>query len=183
MAGSHTISKLTRTYALLMGEYEVIEREIEYVSGVRDMLREINRIEREKRVMLKQLDHIAATAKLIDPKWERERVRPVYPRKTDKHTGVISTAAYKVLREAGEPLRARQIARRAAEKLGMEPCERELKRLDVAIRAALNSKIGRTVLLVSEKPMTWALMPRDKVRSAGPASATKRGRPDAVPPL
>jgi hypothetical protein len=44
---SHAISRLTREYARLLGKYEFIEREIEHVHGIDNMLEEIARIDRE----------------------------------------------------------------------------------------------------------------------------------------
>ena len=64
---SHVVSKLTKEYARLQGRYEVIEREIEYVVGVKQILAEINRIEGVKRGMRARLDQIAAAAMQLDP--------------------------------------------------------------------------------------------------------------------
>jgi hypothetical protein len=182
MAGSHAISKLTRTYALLLGKYEFIEREIEHVSGIDNMLREINRIDRDKREMLRQLDHIAATAKLIDPAWQRETVPPIYPRKTDQHSNMIGATTYKVLRDAGAPLRTREISRLVAEKLGVELCERELARLDRPIYAILKKRAGKTIQMSDDRPIRWSVMPRDLVRSSGQhASQAAPARQGAAP--
>ncbi len=167
MAGSHTIFKLTQTYARLLGKYEFIEREIEQVSGVQNMLREINRIERDKRAMLKQLDAIATTAKLIDPTWTREAVQPISPYKTDRNSKLIGITVWKVLRDTDTPLRTREISRRVAAILEMELCERELARLDPPIHTMLKSKVGKTILMSSKRPIQWSLMPRDQVRSLG----------------
>jgi|GEM_PF-2257705 len=181
MAGSHAISKLTRTYALLLGRYEFIEREIEHVSGIDNMLREINRIDRAKAEMLTKLDHLAAAAKMIDPAWRREAVGPIYPRKTDEHSNSVSMTAYRVLREAEGPLRTREISRRVAAKLGIELCERELARLDRPIHSSLRKKVGRTILVSEDRPIRWSLMPRDLVKSVKSTPATTHAQPDAAP--
>lgn len=161
---SHVVSKLTKEYARLQGRYEVIEREIEYVVGVKQILAEINRIEGVKHGMRARLDQIAAIAMQLDPRWQRECVDAIYPR--DRKPGVLSKIVYGILRKAETPLKTREIARLAAAKLGIEPIKRELLKLESAVQNALKLRIGKTIIIASEKPIRWAVMPRDQVVAA-----------------
>jgi hypothetical protein len=158
---SHVVSKLTKEYARLQGRYEVIEREIEYVVGVKQILAEINRIEGVKRGMRARLDQIAAIVMQLEPGWQRERVDAIYPR--DRKPGVLSKVVYEILRRAKEPLKTREIARLAAAKLDIEPIQRELLKLESAVQNALKLRVGKTIIIASEKPIRWAVMPRDQV--------------------
>jgi hypothetical protein len=56
---TRVVSQLSREYARLKGRYEVIDREIEYVVGVQQILAEIDRIEGIKRQMRARLDQIS----------------------------------------------------------------------------------------------------------------------------
>lgn len=181
---SHAISRLNREYALLLGKYEFIEREIEDVHGIDNMLDEIARIDREKAKLMLDLDHIAATAKTLDPSWQRERVRPIYPRKKVRKYGVMAKNVFAVLREAAVPLKTREIAKLVAIKIGIKPNERELARLDQGVYGLLYKKVGRTIQKTQEGPAMWALLPRSQVRSDGEfARQAKRAPRDRLPPL
>lgn len=178
---SHIVSKLTKEYARLLGRFEVIDREIEYVVGVEKILSEIDRIEREKRQMRARLDQIAAITTQLDLSWRRERVRPIYPR--DRKAGVLSRIVYTILREAQMPLKTREIARLAAERLGVQPIQRELIRLENAVSNALKERVGKTIVIAAEKPIQWAVMPRAQVRSVARrvSQAVPEPREMAVP--
>ena len=179
---THAISRLNRAYAVLLGRYEFIEREIEDVHGIDNMLDEIARIDREKAAIMAELDHIAATAKHLDPSWQRERVRPIRPKKKTGRHGKIATEIYAVLREAKAPLTTREIARKVATKLAMKTDDREMARLNSSVVGALNPRIGLTVLKVAEWPIKWVIMPRGKV-GAGKTREIKTVPRDKFPPL
>jgi hypothetical protein len=157
------VSRLAREYALLLGKYEVIEREIEYVVGPQRILDEIDRIDRDKRKMRIDLDEIAARAMKLDPRWQRERVRPVYPR--DRKPGALSKVVYGILRRTEIPLKTREIARLAAEQLGLEITQREVSRLEGAVASTLKKRVGKTIMIAEVRPIRWSVMPRDQVRS------------------
>jgi hypothetical protein len=157
------VSRLTREYALLLGKYEVIEREIEYVVGPQRILDEIDRIDRDKRKMRIDLAEIAAQAMTLDPRWQRERVRPVYPR--DRKPGALSRVVYGILRRAEIPLKTREIARLAAEQLGLEITQREVSKLEGAVANTLKRRVGKTIMIAEVKPIRWSIMPRDQVQT------------------
>lgn len=174
------VTQLKKEYARLLGRYEQIEREIEYVVGVENILKETARIELERYKMRERLDQIAAIVTQLEPGWVRERVRPVSPRK-NKH-GTFSKAVYQILREAKAPMKSRDISRIMAERMGIEPIQRELNRLDTFVLVVLKRRIGKTIVVVSEKPRRWAIMPRDQVIAALHASQATPARPERVLP-
>ncbi|MGH6888458.1 MAG: hypothetical protein ACREHF_04570 [Rhizomicrobium sp.] len=164
-----------------MGRYELIEREIEYVVGVEKILKEIDRIEGEKRRMRVRMDQIAAICEQLDSTWVRERVRRIVPRK-NKH-GTFSKVVYQILRQAKAPMKSRDISKIMADRLGIEPIQRELNRLDNMVMGVLKPRIGKTVIVVSEKPRQWAVMPRDQVIAALRASQATPAPREKVLPL
>ncbi|HEY3778278.1 MAG TPA: hypothetical protein VGL35_09480 [Rhizomicrobium sp.] len=175
------VNLLTKEYARLLGRYERIEREIEYVVGVENILNEIDRITREKRQMRARLDQIAAIVEQLEPGWVRERVRPISPRKNK--IGTFSKIVYQILRETKKPLRTREIAWLMAARLKIKPDDQELRKLDAHVMGALRPRIGKTIIVVSEKPRQWAVMPRDQVIAALRASQAKPALQGTVVPL
>jgi hypothetical protein len=177
---TRVVSALTKEYARLRGRYEVIEREIEYVVGVENILKETQRIELERFQIQKRLDEIAALVHGLDPTWVREKVKPIYPNRREH--GSFARVAYQILREAKSPLKTRDISRIAAERLGIEPIQRELNRLDNMVMGVLKPRIGKTVIVLSGKPRRWAFMSRDQAIAALRASqATPAPRGKVLP--
>lgn len=179
---THAITRLNRAYAVLLGKYEFVEREIEPVEGIDNMLDAIASIDREKAKIMVKMDQIAATAKHLDPSWVRERIRPIYPRKKIRKYGVVAKTIYAVLREAETPLRSREIAKIVATKLGIQVNEREMARLNSAVVSVLNPRVGLTVVKVEEAPIKWAIMPRGKLRP-GKTRELRTVHRDKFPPL
>ena len=179
------VGQIAKKYARILGQIEAIEQEIEEVQGIDNMLSEITRIEGAKAEMRTQLDHLAAAAVLLDPKWDRKSIVAIRPyRKVGKH-GSVTRQAYIVLSESDAPMRTREIARKVASRLNREATEKTLVSLGTAIHTALKMKIGQTVTLVSEAPCRWELLPRDQV-CLGPSSSEIRKRKpkrDNFPPL
>jgi hypothetical protein len=167
MADTHLLTALKRNYRRLLGKREVIEQEVELVSGLKNIIAATNDIAKRKKTMNQMLDVLDARIRAIEPSWDREGVRSLRPQKRRRKYGAVSGSAYEVLRDAVEPMTSRQIAKAVAARLGMEnPSEQDLAGMGATIHQTMTLGMGRMILKVSEKPCRWALMPRDQAIAA-----------------
>lgn len=150
------INALTRRYALIRGRYETIERECEDAVGVAALIDAQDRVESEKILMKRVLDAIEVVARDIDPSWSSGRINPIYPKKRDRLSGTIARTALNVLRKQRRPMTVRELSRASLAAQGHEkPCEREVMRFDIAIRASLNKRVGATIGVVQGPPKRY----------------------------
>lgn len=179
MAGTNLVKTLTTKYAKLLGEHEFAERLTEDAIGLDAIIEATNRCDARKKDIDEKLAAIETVIWLFDPDWNPATIRPNYPRKRYDSPGAISRTAYAVLRDAPIPLTTREIARVVVGRLGIEcPVERDVARIEGAILRTLSGREGKTVRIMSHKPIRWSIIPRDQARAG-----TKRSRPDASVPL
>ena len=171
----------------MRGEFEVAEQEIEHVHGLDEIIVSTQRIDRRKQELEKDMASLEAVIWMFDPKWDPSVVDPLYPRRVHQKPGIISRAAFRVLRRATEPMTTREIVRAVCSELDKRDVdEPEAARLDSAIVGTLMSKVGETIRLHSGPPRRWSVRPADEVvgkaegarlQDAGAASSpTGRGR-------
>jgi hypothetical protein len=166
MAGPLVISILTKKYAQLRGEWEFAERTVEDAIGLKEIIAATQRSDERKRTIEDQLAAIETVIWLFDEKWDPAAVRPLTPRKKHWTRNVISRAALRVMREAGNPMSSREITHAIVARLSYGKLEeREMARIDNAVFVALDTRVGSSVLKVGAKPIRWSLIPRDQVRS------------------
>jgi len=163
MAGTNLIKTLTRKHAQLQGEYEFAERMVEDAYGLDAITEATNRCDQRKTEINELLAAIETVIWLYDPDWDPAKVRPNYPRNKHLKPGAIARTAYSVLRDAKFPMTSREIARVVAGRLGYGKLEeREMMRIDSAVYSALDGRVGKITMIVSNNPRRWAIIPRDR---------------------
>lgn len=152
------LNALERRYALLKGRYETIEQECETVVGVAALLEAQDRVESDKKLMKRVLDAIEIVGRDVDPDWSPAAVKPIYPKHRDNSTGRISKTAWNVMRKAGRPMKAREIAKEVVAALGEVREERTVARFEIAIRAALDRRVGQDIEVTPGVPRRYAII-------------------------
>lgn len=155
------VDALERRYALILGLYATAGRECEELSG-QALIEAQDRIESDQKLMRRTLDALEVVGREFDPSWQPARVKPIYPRKTDELTGQISKTAWRVMREAGRLMTAREIARATVLLLGASEDEATIARVEIAIRGALKYATGDGGVHVVEGPTRlYGLVPEE----------------------
>jgi hypothetical protein len=179
MARSEILVSLERHYALALGRYENAERAIEPVVGLKAVVAEDERIQAEKKKLKEKMERITYLIRVqIDPDWEPGHIRPVIPKVNKNRQGKIARAAYKVLKEAKEPLRVREIAHRVAIEMGLEkPDHLQINKLDSAIHGTLTNRLkDGMVVHDGGTPKRWSITRPDAAEQAR-AFASANSRP------
>ncbi len=110
--------------------------------------------------LVQSMKHVEAVLKLLDPAYNvrsiavrRRKSNPWFPH------GTVFRSALNVLRTAGAPLTAREIADRLLATKGVTNADRKgLRALRSAINMSLQNHKGRTVKTVGEShPARWAI--------------------------
>lgn len=106
------------------------------------------------------LDHIENVIRMFQADWRADNADTVAPRKPsrwDKRGQGIKTALT-VLREASEPMTAREIVLAVWARTGLPvPAKQELYRISSTFNAALRRRAGKGVVMVEGKPVRWSL--------------------------
>ena len=135
MAESHVLSALKRRYALTLGQLTYGDREQAEAD----------------------LAHLTAVIAMFNPAEDLSAIRPIRPYKPGRERW--SRTVIKVLREANEPLPAREIARRVLRARGLDPNDQaRMLSISCGLQAVLGRLAARGFVTVSEKPRRrWAL--------------------------
>jgi hypothetical protein len=155
MAELHVLTALHARYAETMGALRQSEREAERLRG--------------------DLAHIEAVIRLYRPEWSGDRIKPrrTYSPSRWGGKGEGMRTAMAVLREASEPLTARQIVVLVLERLGhAEPSSGELNLIAGSFNSSLRNRIGRGVRLIDGYPKRWEIE-----RERGMLSPRSRANP------
>lgn len=174
----------------MRGEFETAEQEAEHAIGLAEIAAAHSKIDKRKRDLEANMVALEHVIWLFDARWDPSTVNPLYPRRTYQKPGSISRAAMRVLRLATSPMTTREIARAVCLQLDKrEVDEREMARIDTAIVATLERKIGGVIRLHEDKPRRWSLKRAEDVvaeraaarearlQAAGAASSpSSRGR-------
>lgn len=173
------LDALEYRYARLAGRYETIEQDCEFVVGVAALIEAQDQVINKKNLIRRVMEAIEVVARDIDPDWAPERVTPLPPKRRDSASGMISKTAYNVMRKAKRPMTVREIARGALAAMGRRSTEQEVARFDIAIRAALMSKIGKDIILDPGPPYRFSIMPEEAwlARGAARRSASAANTP------
>lgn len=140
MADPHVVTALCEKYARMSGELRSLNR---YVEKLR-----------------RDIAHVEATIRLFKRDWQRDHTVPIKPGKPSRWGGRGQglRLATDVLREAGEPLTAREIASRALAKRGIElPDSRTLTAVADSLARSLERRLGQGVIRIEGKPLRWGL--------------------------
>lgn len=145
MADPHVISALNSKYARLSGELRKLERQT-------DKLR-------------KDIAHIEATIRLFRAEWHGSEITPVAPLKPSRWGGRGQglRLALDVLRNADQPMTAREIATKALASPGIElPDSKTLSAVAGTITACLERRVGVGVTVIEGRPRRWQLTSRGR---------------------
>jgi hypothetical protein len=108
------------------------------------------------------LAHIEAVIRMFQEDWRAENADAVAPRKPsrwDRRGQGIQTALV-VLRQATEPMTAREIVLAVWERTGQPaPPKDELYRISSTFNMALGRRVERGVVMIEGKPKRWLLKP------------------------
>lgn len=134
MAETHVLSALKRRYALTLGRIAHGEGE----AGA-------------------DLIHLAAVIHMFNPAEDLSAIQRIRPYKPGRERW--SRTVIKVLREANEPLRAREIARRVLRARGLDPNDHErMFSISCGLQAVLGRLAKRGLVTVTDKPRRrWAI--------------------------
>lgn len=105
------------------------------------------------------LDHIEHVIRMFQADWrdDNDAVAPRKPSRWDKRGQGIRTALT-VLREAREPMSAREIVLAVWERTGLPvPAKQELYRISATFNMALSRRVGKGVVMVDGVPKRWLL--------------------------
>jgi hypothetical protein len=136
MARKQIVTTLERKYAQLLGE----------------------QVKRPSPSLKRDAAHIFAVIQMFDPEWSGADVRPVVMKRRSRwgKRGTGIRAAVAVLKEAVEPLSAREIAIEVMLRRG-EPDtpNHEIVQIMAGINYGLQKRIGREVVLIKGYPKRW----------------------------
>jgi hypothetical protein len=139
MARQNVISTLERKYAQLLGE----------------------QVKRPSPSLKRDAAHIVAVIQIFDPKWTGAGIRPVVMKRRSRwgKRGTGIRAAMAVLREAENPLSARDIAIEVMLRRGQPDApNNEIVQIMAGINYGLQKRIGREVILIKGYPKRWLFM-------------------------
>lgn len=103
------------------------------------------------------LDHIEHVIRMFQVDWraDNDAVAPRKPSRWDKRGQGIRTALT-VLREASEPMSAREIVLAVWERTGLPvPAKQELYRISATFNMALSRRVGNGVVMIEGTPKRW----------------------------
>ena len=164
MAHTLTVSGLNRKYARLLGERNLVQREIASIEalvtalgGHRIRLAELNR----------DLEAMERTIRLFRPDWTADAVAPVRPQeRLPVANGYYLRTALKVLRDADRAMTAREVAFAVIDRLGIDG-KRSVHSLIGVVSGAFTRYEHRLIAIERTNPRRYSLIPREqRVRTA-----------------
>jgi hypothetical protein len=139
MARQNVISTLERKYAQLLGD----------------------QVKSPSPSLKRDAAHIVAVIQMFAPEWTGAAVRPVVMKKRSRwgKRGTGIRAAVTVLKEAVEPMSAREIAIEVMLRRGQPDApNHEIVQIMAGINYGLQKRIGREVVLIKGYPKRWLFM-------------------------
>lgn len=162
MARQHAPSQLEDKYARLMGDMQVIDFEIEPVTGVAAIIEKQIEIQNRKRKMMAQALALTAAIRTFEPDWDPEKVKAIRTKPRTRKHGEGAKAVYRVLKAAEQPLTAWEIGKRVAVELGIATLDhREGCRLMAIAKGACQRSLRRGLVDRHEgPPIRWSVRRR-----------------------
>ena len=105
------------------------------------------------------IDHIEHVIRMFQQDWRanNDAVAPRKPSRWDKRGQGIKTALA-VLREASEPMTAREIVLAVWARTGLPvPAKQELYRITSTFNTALGRRVGKGVVMIEGTPKRWVI--------------------------
>ncbi len=140
MARKQIVTTLERKYAQLLGEQS----------------------KRPSPSLTADVAHVVAVIQMFAPEWTGADIRPVVMKRRSRwgKRGTGIRAAVAVLKEAIEPMSAREIAIEMMLRRGQTDVpNHEIVQIMAGINYGLQKRIGREVILIKGYPKRWLFMP------------------------
>jgi len=162
MARQHAPSQLENKYARLMGDLQVIDFEIEPITGIAAIIDKQIEIQNRKRKMLEKARALTTAIRAFEPDWDPEKVKAIRTKPRIRRHGEGAKAAYRVLKNAERPLTTWEIGKRMAIELGqIAPDHRERSRLASTANGACQRSLKRGLVDRHEgTPIRWSVRRR-----------------------
>lgn len=155
MGTTNLLAGLQYKYAMLAGELEDLEAEIAQTRAAYENLPETEARRDELRTTL---DHFVAVILSVEPKWDATKVkaRRAHARLIPTSPGKATQWAFEVLRDATEPMTAREIAKKVLLRAGdLEPTDQMILRMTNTVGDRLRLQRGNLVESDSSYPKLW----------------------------
>lgn len=162
MARQHAPTQLEDKYARLMGDLQVIDFEIEPVTGLAAIIDKQIEIQNRKRKMLEQARALTAAIRAFEPDWDPEKVKAIRTKPRVRKHGEGAKAAYRVLKNSDRPLTVWEIGKGIAIELGLTSLDhRERSRLSHIANGACQRSLKRGLVDRHEgPPIRWSVRRR-----------------------
>lgn len=158
MAQSNLLMGLKAKYAGVRGELIATEERIETIKAAYAGLPELEaRIEQ----LQQNLQHLVPVIRMVEPDWDEETVAPRKPftRRIPVKTGDCARLTLDILREATEPMSAREVALEVLRRSGIaEPDQLAREQTTNAVNASLRQHRDRLVQADDHWPMRWTIL-------------------------
>lgn len=148
---------LDKKYASLAGELLDVQSQIERIEQLYETLPDL----RERESGLKcDLEKVIAVIRMDRPDWSKDQIRPVQP---FKHSipiphGDCSRRALEVLRDAKEPMTAREIALTVLSQTGVvDPDPEVAQKVTNAVLSALRARKGTITQADGNSTKRWSI--------------------------
>jgi hypothetical protein len=155
MGSTNLLMGLERKYAHLTGELAAKQEEIVRIEKA---VKTIPALQARAEELRNLADHAAALLEHLKPGWKPEATKPVRPfvHKLPIKLGQCGRRGLEVLRDAKEPMTAREIADEVLRLAGVfEPDAETRQRTTNTIQAILRQRRGKTVDSDDQWPQRW----------------------------
>lgn len=149
---------LERKIAQALGELEAAQKEINQIQAGLKRLIALREKVREQQALLSAAETIL---KIEEPNWSRDHIKPMRKGTWSSPfaAGDLGLTALAVLREAGDWLRAREIAARMLSQIGHDPDDKDvLDRTANSVTTYLKKYEGELVESRREYPKEWRVI-------------------------
>ncbi len=170
MARQHAATQLEDKYARLMGDLNVIDFEVEPITGITAIIDKQIEIQNRKRKMLAKAMALTTAIRAFEPDWNPEKVKAIRTTPRVRKHGEGAKAAYRVLKAADRPLTTWEIGKGIATELGLTaPDHREKSRLANIANGACQRSLKRGLVERHEgEPIRWSVRRRPSAAASSP---------------
>lgn len=170
MARQHAATQLEDKYARLMGDLQVIDFEVEPITGIAAIIDKQIEIQNRKRKMLGKAVALTTAIRAFEPDWNPEKVKAIRTKPRVRKHGEGAKAAYKVLKKAERPLTTWEIGKGIAIELGLSaPDHREQSRMANIANGACQRSLKRGLVERHEgPPIRWSVKQRPSASASSP---------------
>lgn len=158
MGTTNLLSSLKSKYATLTGDLGELQARIQRIN---DEHAKLSQLEAEAESLKEGIGHVAAVIRMVEPEWDEKTIapRPRFTRQLPMRPGESAQWTYEILREAKEPMAARDIAAKVLARAGvMDPSRQLLQRATNTVTASLRQHRGNLVESDTSWPKRWRII-------------------------